>query len=62
MECLVDGDECLSDPDKVDGRAFEHFKRWFSRTEAEKKLGMEMDEMIRSDGRNEFHEHTKKWV
>ncbi len=36
MECLVDGDECLSDPDKVDLRAFEHFRQWFSRTDEEK--------------------------
>ena len=26
MECLVDGDECLSDPDKIDERVHEHFR------------------------------------
>ncbi len=26
MECLVDGDECIRDPNEVDKRAFEHFK------------------------------------
>ena len=32
MECLVDGDVCLKDPDKVDLKAYDHFKDWFERT------------------------------
>ncbi len=60
MECLVDGDECLSDPDKVDLRAFEHFKQWFSRSEKEKELGIDIDNMIRKNGEEAFHEKAKE--
>ena len=60
MECLVDGDECLSDLDKVDLRAFEHFREWFSRTEKEKELGRDIDNLVRMNGEDDFHNKTKE--
>ncbi len=39
MECLVDGDVCIREPDKVDKKAFDHFKQWFERSEEDKKVG-----------------------
>ena len=59
MECLLDGDECLRDSDKVDKKAFDHFKKWFERTDEEKNEGEEFDRIIRSGRFDEFRIKTK---
>ena len=61
MECLVDGDECLRDSDKVDKKAFDHFKKWFERTDEEKNEGEEFDRIIRSGLFDEFRIKKKGW-
>ena len=60
MECLIDKDVCHTDPDKVDGEARDHFKRWFERTEKEVKEGKELDRVIREGKIEEFMGRLKE--
>jgi hypothetical protein len=60
MECLVDGDECIREPNEVDKRAFEHFKDWFHRTEEEKRDGHIIDVMIREKDFGGFQKKTEE--
>ena len=54
MECLIDGDVCHTDPDKVDVEARDHFRKWFERTELEIEEGEEMDRIIRGGEKEKF--------
>ena len=59
MECLVDGDEVLRDPDLVDKKAHDWFKDWFFRTPEEIEDGEVMDRIIREDNYEEFKAKTE---